>query len=152
MGKMSRLKISVYLVAIFLAGAVTGALVTFKIGKQMFGHPPRPEQMAGHWCGELETKLGLTPAQKQTVLGILTDEMGNFQTVVGCQMLMSLTNSNARISAVLTPEQRLKFVEIEKQQREFIRRFDNKKDSTNFSFAQTNTINPQSITNQQSNP
>jgi Spy/CpxP family protein refolding chaperone len=103
---MSKWKISLYLLALFLAGVVTGAILTHQIGKRIMMKVMQPEAMAERWRHDLKTRLNLSAEQSQKIAPII--------------------NSNARIALELTPEQRIKFAEIEKEQQEFIRsRFNN---------------------------
>jgi Spy/CpxP family protein refolding chaperone len=123
---MSKWKISLYLSVLFLAGVVTGAILTAQIGKRMMMKVIQPEAMAGHWQHDLETRLNLTAAQSQKIAPIIRDGMKNFGAVLCDQTGLALSNCNARIALELTPEQRIKFAEIEKEQQQFIRsRFNN---------------------------
>ena len=64
MNPMRKIKIGLYLAAIFVAGFVTGAIVTFQVAKHMM---PGQEQVAAHWCKYLQSKLSLTPAQVEKI-------------------------------------------------------------------------------------
>ena len=69
---MSKLKISLYLSALFLAGMVTGAILTAQVGKRMMMHVMQPEAMADRWLGDLKTRLNLTTDQSQKIAPIST--------------------------------------------------------------------------------
>ena len=118
---MSKWKISIYLVALFLAGVVTGAILTAHIGRRMMMRVMQPEAMAGHWRHDLETKLNLSAAQSQKIAPIMTDGLKDFGVLLRDQAGLALSNCNARIDLELTPEQKIKFAEIEKEQQAFIR-------------------------------
>jgi Spy/CpxP family protein refolding chaperone len=109
------LKITLSLVAIFLAGAVAGAFVGFKVAHQSMSNPPSQEQMAARWCAELKCKLALTPEQLQKIRPIVEETMAEIKTSVGDRMSCSLSNSSSRIACVLTPEQRVKFEKMMKE-------------------------------------
>jgi Spy/CpxP family protein refolding chaperone len=113
-----KLKISLYLAAIFVAGVVTGMFVSFEVVRHMM---PRPEKMAARWCGELQSKLHLTPEQLRKIRPIIDDTLGQFRTSMTGVMYANLSNCNARIALEITPEQRPKFEQIQKEQQEFIR-------------------------------
>jgi Spy/CpxP family protein refolding chaperone len=122
---MSKWKISLYLTALFLAGVVTGGILTAHIGRRMMMRLTQPEAMAGRWQHDLEHRLNLTAAQSQKIAPIMTDGLKDFGLVLRDQAGLVLSNCNARIELELTPEQKIKFVEIEKEQQAFIRsRFD----------------------------
>jgi len=118
---MSKLKISLYLTALFLAGVVTGAFLMHQVGKGIMMKMMRPGAMAERWRHDLEGKLGLSPEQSDKIKPIIVDGMEAFRTAFHDQMQLSLSNCNARIAVELTPEQRTKFAEVEKEQQEFIR-------------------------------
>ncbi len=123
---MSKWKIGLYLSALFLAGVVTGAILTAQIGKRMMMKATRPRAMAEHWRHDLEGRLGLTAEQSQKIEPIIMDGITNFGSVLCDQAEWVLSNCNARIALELTPDQRIKFENIEKEQQQFIRsRFNN---------------------------
>ena len=113
-----KLKISLYLAAIFGTGVVTGMFISYQAARHMM---PNRERMADHWCGELQSKLNLTPGQMQKIRPVVNDALTDFKNNLSCQMLFSLSNCNARVVLELSPEQRAKFERIQKEQQEFIR-------------------------------
>ena len=113
-----KLKITLYLAAIFVAGVVTGMFISYQVVRHMM---PNREKMADHWCGELQSKLNLTPDQMQKIRPVVNDALTDFKNNLSCQMSSSLSNCNARVVLELTPEQKLKFEQIQKEQQEFIR-------------------------------
>ena len=117
---MSKWKISIYLIALFLTGVVTGAVLTHQIGRRIMMKAMRQDAMAEHWRRDLEKKLSLTPEQSQKIAPIIADGMSAFRSVLHDQMLEALSNCNARIAVELTPEQRTKFADIEQEQQKFI--------------------------------
>jgi len=123
---MSKWKISLYLLALFLAGMVTGGILTAQIGRHIMKKIMQPEAMAARWQHDLETRLNLFAGQSQKIAPIITESMKTFSSVLSGQMELVLSNCNARIELELTPEQKIKFAEIEKEQQQFIRsRFNN---------------------------
>lgn len=118
---MSKWKISLYLTALFLAGVVTGGILTAQIGKRIMMKAMKPQAMADHWRHDLEGKLNLTAEQSKKIEPILMDGMSNFGSALCYQAELELSNCNARIVLELTPEQKIKFTEIDKEQQQFIR-------------------------------
>jgi Spy/CpxP family protein refolding chaperone len=113
-----KLKISLYLAALFTAGLVTGMFISYQIARHMM---PNREKMADHWCGELQSKLNLTPDQMLKIRPVVNEALNDFKNNLSCQMLFSLSNCNARVVLELTPEQKAKFEQIQKEQQKFIR-------------------------------
>lgn len=115
---MSKLKIGLYLAAIFAAGFVTGVFVTVQVARHMM---PDQAQMAARWCKDLRSKMSLTPAQVEKIRPVINDTMGDLKIRLSRDMLLSLSNCNARIAVELTPEQKPKFAEIQTNQEAMIR-------------------------------
>jgi hypothetical protein len=123
---MSKWKLRLYLLALFLAGVVTGGILMAQIGRHIMKKIMQPEAMAAHWQQDLERKLNLSAEQSKKIAPIISESMKTFASTVSDQMELGLSNCNARIELELTPEQKIKFAEIEKQQQQFIRsRFNN---------------------------
>ena len=113
-----KLKISLYLAATFVAGVATGFFAAFQMARHFM--PPR-EAMAAHWCGELQSKMNLTPAQMAKIRPIVDDTLAEFKTSMCQASLANLSNCNARIALQLTADQKVKFEQIQKEQQDFIR-------------------------------
>src|ERR1051325_2467388 len=109
MNRLSKLRIVLYLTAIFLAGGVTGAVLTGKIvwGKiaASFSH----ERIADRWCGELQSKLNLTSDQMARIRPIVDETLCQVKSMFTEQLSATISNSNARIECQLTAEQKPKF-------------------------------------------
>jgi hypothetical protein len=118
MNQLSKPKIILYLTGIFVAGMVTGAVITVVIGRHMM---PNQAKMARHWTQELQTKLNLAPEQVRKIEPIINETLAGFKTIMANDALASLSNCNARIAVELKPEQMDKFRQLEKEQQEFIR-------------------------------
>jgi Spy/CpxP family protein refolding chaperone len=122
MNRLSKLKIALYLAAIFLAGAVTGAIVPITVGRHMMFNPPHQDQMATRWCGELQSELKLTPEQLQKIKPIVMDTLDEVRVNLTRELSGSISNCNARIASELTPEQKVKFERMVKEREQMIRR------------------------------
>jgi hypothetical protein len=113
-----KVKISLYLAAIFVAGVVTGMFISYQIARLMM---PSRDKMANRWCGELESKLNLTPEQVRKVRPMIDGALCDFRNNLSHDMLWSLSNCNAQVALELTAEQREKLVQLQKEQEQFIR-------------------------------
>ncbi|MFO1475867.1 MAG: hypothetical protein U1F98_04365 [Verrucomicrobiota bacterium] len=118
MNRLSKPRIALYLAGIFLAGMITGSILTVIIGKHML---PNQERMAVRWTRELQTKLGLTPGQTQKIEPVIRRTLEDFRAVMADDVLASISNCNARIVPELTPDQVPKFRKIELEQQAFVR-------------------------------
>jgi Spy/CpxP family protein refolding chaperone len=117
MNRFRKLKIVFYLTGIFLAGIVTGVFISFQVARHMM---PTQANMTGHWSRQLQSKLDLSPEQMQKIKPLLREAIGGFQATVAADALSSLSNCNVQIATQLTPEQKVKFEQLAKEQREFI--------------------------------
>ena len=118
MNPMSKLKIGLYLTAIFAAGFVSGVFVTVQVGRHMM---PSQAKMASRWCDDLQSKMSLTPLQVEKIRPIIDDSMGKFKNGVSNDILLNLSNCNARIAVELTPEQKIRFEQIQDDMKRMIR-------------------------------
>src|SRR5579862_4501225 len=113
-----KLKISLYLAAIFAAGVVSGMFISYQIARHFM---PGRDKMVNHWCGELESKLSLTPEQSQKIRPIIEGALCDFQNNLSTDMLSSMSNCNAKVALELNADQKKKLADLQKEQEEFIR-------------------------------
>lgn len=117
MKRFRKLKISLYLTGIFIAGIVTGVFISFQVARHMM---PTQANMTERWSRELQSKLALSPEQMQKIKPVIRNTIGGFKDILAADALLSLSNCNAQIAVELTPEQKVKFEKLAKEQREFI--------------------------------
>lgn len=117
MNRFRKIKISLYLAAIFFAGIVTGVFISFQVARHMM---PTQANLTERWSRELQSKLALSPEQMQKIKPVIRNTLGGFKDILAADALSSLSNCNAQIVAELTPEQKVKLEELAKGQREFI--------------------------------
>ena len=113
-------KIVLYLAAIFLAGGVTGAVISWRETKW---EPPTIEHMCGIFRKRLQEELGLNAAQVQQLEPLLQKRakaMEEVRTRTMQQINELLRASDAEIvdALKLTPDQRAKLQEMEKNRHE----------------------------------
>ena len=117
MNRFRKLKIILYLAGIFFAGIVTGIFISFQVARHMI---PNQANMTGRWNRQLQSRLNLSPEQTQKIKPVIQKTIGGFKDVVVADALSALTNCNAQIAVELTPEQKVKFEQLAKEQMEFI--------------------------------
>ena len=114
---MNKNKSLLAVLLVFILGAVSGALVTHVIHQGRFaafskgGHPPREEMLVKR----LTDKLDLNSQQQEKVRAIVHETQLSMQQIrrqSRPQIEAALTESQQRISLLLTPEQRDKFDKI----------------------------------------
>jgi Spy/CpxP family protein refolding chaperone len=119
MNRFRKLKIVLYLTILFLAGMGTGVFVSFQVVRHMM---PSEARMTDRWSKELQSKLNLSPEQMQKIGPIIRETIGGFRRALAGDALSALSDSGARITNELTPEQKVKFEKLEDEQRGFIQR------------------------------
>lgn len=122
----TQLKTLFYVIALFLAGAITGGVVGACTAKRlMFLHPPRPHDLAQHLRAQLHTRLGLTPEQERRIDPILDQTDSQLKAIhreAMAKVSQAIDQTHSRIAAELTPEQQAKLKQLEKERREFMNR------------------------------
>ncbi len=125
MNGLSKWKLALYLMALFVAGGVSGWVVAAKMAKERAFAPPRFEEYATKMRTELHEKLGLAPGQQKELDSIFEQSSKDMNAVHGELMKrirLGMSNRSARINAILTPAQQQKFEALEKERMEQWRR------------------------------
>jgi len=120
----SRLKIALYLLLIFAAGALSGGSLMRKqaISSQAshgpHGPPPSPGKMCDFILNEWKEKIGLTDEQAVRIRPLLETGMEEVRVVQERsvqQVRETMQKTDARIAAELNPEQKAKFEQWQKE-------------------------------------
>ena len=125
MNKSRVVRIALYAALIFLAGAITGALVAPMIGRS-FMRLPDSHQMSHMMLARLRSGLDLTDEQTAKIRPLVESACGDMETIHRATMqrvLSRIAETNDKISAFLTPEQKVKFEKMQAEHREHIRHF-----------------------------
>ena len=119
-------KIVLVLLGIFIAGGVTGAFVTLRVGRHLIANRPGPEQWARNHLERLVKRLDLKPEQAEVIRPIVNRHMEELSRLRNEQMTESrkvFEQMQQEISAQLTPEQRTKLEKFNKEMRERAKKF-----------------------------
>ena len=118
---LAKWKITLYLTAIFCAGAVSGWVVSAKTAKQKVVTLPRPDDFAAPYREQVHSKVPLTPDQEKQVDGVIDRSSKEMQSINGDwskRIRQCRSERAAQISALLTPEQRTQFEKMEKERQD----------------------------------
>jgi len=116
-----RSKAIVYLVAIFVAGLAAGAVGGFALSKRAEhrkGHRPDPKEMVDQILGGLTHELKLTEEQVRQIRPLIERTSEGIQSChqdVGMRIEALIKEGNRRMGVFLTPEQKEKLAEMERQ-------------------------------------
>lgn len=114
-------KVIIVLLGIFAAGGVTGGFVTLRVLKNKIMNRPVPEEWAPKHLKRLVDRLALTPEQQEQIRPIVRRNMEQLNRVRNQSMAETQTvveGMQRDISAQLTPEQRTKFEQMNRELRE----------------------------------
>jgi hypothetical protein len=127
MNTLTRQKVIFYLAAIFVVGGLTGGVLAWGL-KEDDKRDKRPRKsqtmrdVCDHMKKRLETKLGLTAAQMQKIEPILDQTSRDMQAIhkrtIG-KIDELIEKQNAEIAKELTPEQRVKLEEMNRERLEY---------------------------------
>jgi Spy/CpxP family protein refolding chaperone len=125
-------KIILLLAGIFIAGGVTGAFVMKRVGRELLARRAAPEQWAPQQVKRLMDRLDLTPDQMEAVRPILRrnmEQLNRLRSYSLAETRSIMEQMQREIAGKLTPEQRAKFEQINKEMRERVKRFMNDRPS-----------------------
>src|ERR1035437_9981574 len=124
MSSLGKWKLGVYVLAIFLAGGGSGAFV----GWQMCRRTPialvPPAEIGARLRARFQSRLDLTPDQVQKIDPMIDQAMRRVEAIrkeTASRVFANVSNLHEQVLAVLTPEQKLKYEELERERREYLR-------------------------------
>jgi Spy/CpxP family protein refolding chaperone len=119
-------KVIAYLVALFLVGVVAGAVGGYASARQKSARPPsRPREIADNLRDRLRAKLDLTPAQFRQIEPLMEQhcaEAENIRREMTRRYGENWKKFNQQLAAFLTPEQKQKLEQLEKERPDWGRR------------------------------
>ena len=124
------LKLVGLLAGIFVTGSVTGALLTTRFGRNWIQQRAVPEQWASHHVRKLAEKLELKEEQIEELRPIIQrnmEEMGRLRSECVKDTRVVAERMEREIAEKLTPEQKIKFDEYNREKRERIKKHMQKK-------------------------
>jgi len=121
-------KLILLLAGIFIAGGITGAFVMMRIGREMAVRRAVPEQWAPQHIKRLVDRLDLKPEQMEAVRPIVRrnmEQLNRLRTYSLAETKSIMEQMQREIAEKLTPEQQVKFEQMNKDMRERMRKFTN---------------------------
>ena len=121
MTSLSKWKLGVYVLAIFLAGGGSGAFVGWQMCRRTPIAPAPPAEIGAHLRARFQSQLALTPEQLQKIDPMIDEAMHRVEAIrkeTASQVFANVTTLHEQVLAVLTPEQKVKFEVLERERRE----------------------------------
>jgi Spy/CpxP family protein refolding chaperone len=123
MTKARSWKVVLYATLIFVAGLFIGVLAGPHV-LRTFLRPPTPAEMSSHILARLQWRLSLTPEQTAQIKPLVeqtASEIDAIRVATTKQIADRIAESNSKIAAFITPEQKAKLDQMEAERREHMR-------------------------------
>ena len=124
MTALGKRKLSAYVLAIFLAGGGTGSLLTWEVCQRRVATPPSPAEIGARLRARFQSRLGLSPEQVRKIEPMIEQAMHRVEAIrseTATHVFANVSNLHEQVLVVLTPEQRVKFEQLELERREYLR-------------------------------
>ena len=116
-------KVVLYATLIFVAGLFIGALAGPYVLRTLL-RPPTPTEMSRHILARLQSRLSLTPEQTAQIKPLVEQTSSDIDAIrlaTTKQISDRIAESNSKVAAFLTPEQKAKLDQMEAERREHMR-------------------------------
>jgi Spy/CpxP family protein refolding chaperone len=117
-------KLGVYVLAIFLAGGGSGALIGWQVCRRTPVAPVPPAEIGARLRARFQSQLALTPDQAQKIEPMIDQAMRRVEAIrkdTASQVFANVSNLHEQMLTVLTPDQKVKFEELERARRDYLR-------------------------------
>ena len=124
MNSLGKWKLGVYVMALFLAGAGSGALIAWQVCRRMPVPPLPPAEIGARLRARFQSQLALTPDQAQRIEPMVDQAMRRVEAIrkeTAGHVFANVSHLHEQVLTVLTPEQKVKFEELERERREYLR-------------------------------
>jgi Spy/CpxP family protein refolding chaperone len=124
MTAVSKRKLGVYVLAIFLAGAGSGAVVGWEVCRRQPVAPRPPAEIGARLRARFQSQLALTPDQAQQISPMIDEAMRRVEAIrqeTAGHIFANVSNLHEQVLGVLTAEQKTKFEELERERRDYLR-------------------------------
>jgi Spy/CpxP family protein refolding chaperone len=117
-------KLGLYVLAIFLAGGGTGAFITWRTCQGRAATPPSPAEIGARLRAQFQSRLDLTPEQMSKINPLIDQAMHRVEAIrtdTASHVFANVSNLHEQVLLVLTPEQKAKFEQLERERRDYLR-------------------------------
>jgi Spy/CpxP family protein refolding chaperone len=124
MNSLGRRKLALYVLALFLAGGGSGALIAWQVGRQLPVIPRPPAEIGARLRAQFQSRLELTPDQAQKISPMIDQAMRRVGTIredTARAVFANVSNLDEQVLGVLTPEQKAKFEALERERLDYLR-------------------------------
>ncbi|MCX6928518.1 MAG: hypothetical protein NT154_35715 [Verrucomicrobia bacterium] len=125
MSNLGKWKLRLYVLAIFLAGSGSGALITWQICQGRPVAPSSPAEIGARLRARFQARLNLTPEQVQKINPLIDQAMRQVEVIrreTANHVFQNVSNLHEQVLLVLTPEQKAEFEQLERERHEYLQR------------------------------
>lgn len=125
MTQFSKWKIIGYAAAIFVAGGISGGALGIYQARSNLLSPPREQEMAVHLLNRFQARLELTPDQVANIKPIIDSAAADLNSIradSAKRVNQVFDDSYTKVSAILTPDQRIKLDQMKREHHERMQR------------------------------
>jgi Spy/CpxP family protein refolding chaperone len=124
MTSLGKRKLAAYVVAIFLAGAGSGALIAWQVCRRIPVTSIPAAEIGARLRARFQSRLDLTPDQAQKIAPMIDQAMRRVEAIrqeTASQVFANVSTLHEQVLLVLTPEQKAKFEQLERERRAYLR-------------------------------
>jgi len=124
MNSLGKRKLGFYVLVLFLAGAGSGALISWQVCRSMPVPSRTPAQIGARLRARYQSQLALTPEQVQKIDPIIDQGTRRVQAIrveTASNIFANVATMDEQMLKVLTPEQRVRFEVLERERRDYLR-------------------------------
>lgn len=124
MNSLGKSKLALYVLAIFLAGSGSGALIAWKVCRRMPVVSRPPAEIGKRLRARFQSQLALTPEQARKIDPMIDQAMRRVEDIrkeTASHVFANVSNLHEQVLVVLTPEQKVKFEDLERERRDYLR-------------------------------
>ena len=124
MTSLSKWKLGLYVLAIFLAGGGSGAFIAWQVCRRTPVAPVPPAEIGARLRARFQSQLALTPDQARKIDPMIDQAMRRVEDIrkeTASHVFANVSNLHEQVQEVLTPEQKVKFEALERVRRDYLR-------------------------------
>ena len=124
MNALGKSKLALYVLAIFLAGGGSGALIAWQVSRRAPVPPMSTTEIGARLRARFQSQLALTPEQAQKIDPMIGGAMRRLDVIrkeTASNVFANVSDMHEQMLTVLTPAQKAAFEEIERGRREYLR-------------------------------
>ena len=124
MTSLGKRKLATYVLAIFLAGAGSGALIAWHVARRLPVPPPTPAEIGARLRAQFQSRLNLTPEQMEKIDPMIDQAVRRIEVIrqeTASNVFANVSKLHEQMLTVLPLEQKAKFEDLERERRDYLR-------------------------------